>query len=487
MKHSRRGTAPSKPLPVRRGAVDSIADGRVFGWAVDTAAGRGPAGLFLFVDDAPVGNFFCSLERLDVEGAEPGGAMAGFEVAIPPPFLDGASHRLSVRFASGEFLPIADGSGGWSPRVEFKHERLAQTISHVDGLNDGALRGWIVQQQGGHDMPMRGGIDVRIVSNGVEIALLKADKYRPDVAGALDCDAHCGFVLVPPARFRDGRSHTLDVVIAATGEHLVNSPATFAYPTHLADTQLARLYQTMDAMSMQLWRLKRELKEVLSKTTLTLDDYDQWSRQYQAVLRQSRRRQGWPASRPQPLVSILCPVYRPRLADFRAAVGSVLAQSYANWELILVDDNGGSPEITEAIEAFCAADRRVRALPQPKNVGISGATNVASAAARGDYIALFDHDDLLTEVAVEIMLEAAVESGARILYSDEDKIDDFGRYSDPNFKSAWNYRLLLCQNYVCHFLIVEAQTLRRAGPLRGSRRRRGCSARSAPSSASRQR
>ncbi len=465
MKHSRRAIPPTKPQPVRRGSVDSVADGVAKGWAIDSARDGRPASLFLFIDDAPVSNFFCSLERFDIEGAAPGDAVAGFEVAIPPAFLDGTLHRLSIRFDSGEFLPIPDGSGGWSQRVEFRQQPRQRTISHVDGLTDGALRGWIVQRSG-PDGSMRGGVDLRILSNGVELALVKADKYRPDVAGALDCDAHCGFTFVPPARFRDGRSHTVDVVIAASGEHLGRSPVTFAYPTHLAETQLARLYQTMDVMSTELWRLKRELKEMLSTTMLTLDDYDQWSRQYQAVLRQSRRRHGWPADRPQPLVSILCPVYRPRLADFRAAVGSVLAQSYANWELILVDDNGGRQDVTDAIAGFCAADRRIRALPQAKNIGISAATNVAIDAARGDYIALFDHDDLLIDVAVEIMMQAAAETGAKILYSDEDKIDDFGRFSDPNFKSSWNYRLLLCQNYVCHFLVLEAATLRRAGPLR---------------------
>ena len=116
-----------------------------------------------------------------------------------------------------------------------------------------------------------------------------------------------------------------------------------------------------------------------------------------------------------------------------------------------------------AIAELCARDRRIRAVPQKKNTGISGATNTAIATAKGEYIALFDHDDMLLDVAVEIMVEAALKTGAKMLYSDEDKVDDFGRYSDPNLKSDWNYRLMLGQNYVCHFLIVEAATLRAVG------------------------
>ena len=63
------------------------------------------------------------------------------------------------------------------------------------------------------------------------------------------------------------------------------------------------------------------------------------------------------------------------------------------------------------------------------------------------------------------MLLAARNTGARMLYSDEDKIDEFGHYSEPHLKTDWNYRLLLTNNYVCHLLFVEAKTLRAAGPL----------------------
>ena len=153
------------------------------------------------------------------------------------------------------------------------------------------------------------------------------------------------------------------------------------------------------------------------------------------------------------------------MPDFRAAVDSVVRQTYPNWELILVDDNSGSAELTAAIDGFCAADARIRSFPQSINGGISTATNIAIRAARGEYVALFDHDDLLLDVAIDVMVDAALTTGAQVLYSDEDKIDDFARYSEPNLKSDWNYRLLLGQNYVCHFLVVEATTLRAAGPL----------------------
>ena len=449
----------------RYGHVDYIKDGYVHGWAIDSFRGNNAASLFLFLDDKPVANFFCDIDRMDLEKAGLRSSQTGFRFPIPEQYLDGESHTISIRFHSGEYLRFTDHEGSKANSTVMRLHAPVLQSGFVDGLTHGALRGWAVRQDHGSKIK-HGGVDVLVLYDRIEVGRVKADKYRPDVAKALDCDPHCGFMFRPPARFRDGRSYTFEFHLAATGEPLDGSPVSFEYPAHLSDTKVARLHNVVEDMSMQLWRLKRELKDMMSECVFMLADYDPWVRQYHAALRHRRRQTPWPANRAQPLVSILCPVYRPRMTDFVAAVESVLAQTYSNWELILVDDCSKSKELTAAIVEFCARDGRIRAIPQKKNTGISGATNTAIAAAKGEYIALFDHDDLLLDVAVEIMMEAALKTGAKILYSDEDKIDDFGRYSDPNLKGDWNYRLVLGQNYVCHFLVVEAATLRAAGPLR---------------------
>ncbi len=167
-----------------------------------------------------------------------------------------------------------------------------------------------------------------------------------------------------------------------------------------------------------------------------------------------------------PKVSVICPAYKPGLADFIHAVESVRRQTWANWELIIVDDGSRSPVLTQAIEEMCAADPRIRAVPHRRNQGISAATNTGIDAATGDWVALFDHDDLLVDTALEVMLLAAANTGAKVLYSDEDKVDGSGNLLEPHFKTDWNPRLLLSYNYVCHLLMIEATTLRGVGPLR---------------------
>ena len=95
---------------------------------------------------------------------------------------------------------------------------------------------------------------------------------------------------------------------------------------------------------------------------------------------------------PSPLISVIVPVYC--CADtLERCVQSVLAQDFADWELILVDD--GSPDQSGALcDAFAARDSRITALHQ-KNGGASAARNAGLNAAQGTYIDFLDSDDLL--------------------------------------------------------------------------------------------
>jgi GT2 family glycosyltransferase len=196
----------------------------------------------------------------------------------------------------------------------------------------------------------------------------------------------------------------------------------------------------------------------------TVTDYDGWARLHLADL-QARVGSLAPLDGNTPLVSIVLPVYRPALKDFIAAVDSVLGQTYSNWELIIVDDSSRSRTLTRCLAAYEAKDTRIKVFRHRRNQGISAATNTALSHAVGTYVALADHDDLLVDVAIELMVREALRTGAKLLYSDEDKIDDTGMFSEPNLKPDWNYRLLLGMNYICHLLVVEAELLHEIGPL----------------------
>ena len=245
---------------------------------------------------------------------------------------------------------------------------------------------------------------------------------------------------------------------------LEQSPLTVSLISDESEARLLDVSDAIDRMHVELTRLRRQLRELLPKPVYPIENYDDWFPLYARALSRRVASERGPSGG-APLVSVICPVYRPRLAEFHAAVQSVIDQTYQNWELILVDDASNDDALTAAMQAFMRADARIKLHRLAKNSGISASTNAGIAAAAGAWVAFFDHDDLLVDVALEIMVGAAQSTGAKLLYSDEDKIDPAGHFVVPAFKPDWNHRLLLGVNYICHLLFVARPALEAAGPL----------------------
>lgn len=166
----------------------------------------------------------------------------------------------------------------------------------------------------------------------------------------------------------------------------------------------------------------------------------------------------------KPLVSIVMPVYNPDQQDVGRAIASVKNQVYPHWELCICDDASTKPGTRELLEAAAAGEPRIRLAFHDKNQHISAATNTAIALAKGRYIALLDHDDELTPHALLRVMQAfARHPQGKVLYSDEDKIDQTGRRFDPYFKPDFNLGLLRSHNYMCHFAVYDADFMRQLG------------------------
>jgi GT2 family glycosyltransferase len=169
----------------------------------------------------------------------------------------------------------------------------------------------------------------------------------------------------------------------------------------------------------------------------------------------------------RPLVSVLVPVFRTNLDILRETIDSVKVQSYANWELCLVDDGSGIPELTAFLDKEAAADPRISVVHRQERGGISAASNDALNIAVGEYIALLDHDDLLTEDALFFFIaELQGDVPAELLYSDEDHIDESGRRFSPFFKPDWSPDLILSENYVTHLMMFRRDLAIAAGGFR---------------------
>lgn len=164
-----------------------------------------------------------------------------------------------------------------------------------------------------------------------------------------------------------------------------------------------------------------------------------------------------------PLISIVVPTYETKEVFLTELLQCVIKQTYTNWELVLADASHSDcvKDVVDKVVAEYGA--KIKYIRLKENKGISDNTNVAIEVASGDYIALLDHDDLLTFDALENMVARLNASDVKkiedviAIYSDEDKCDGNAmHFYEPYFKPDFNLDLLLSNNYICHFLMVKA-------------------------------
>lgn len=169
----------------------------------------------------------------------------------------------------------------------------------------------------------------------------------------------------------------------------------------------------------------------------------------------------------EPFFSVVTPVYNPPIDVLEATIESVRDQTFENWELILVDDASPDPRVRETLHRAAADDDRIRLIERDTNGHIVAASNDGLAAARGRFIALLDHDDLLTPRALAAMRTAIKrEPKADYLYSDEDKIDDSGRRFGAFRKPPWSPERLRGQMYTGHLSVLRTSVVRKVGGFR---------------------
>ncbi|HEX8117241.1 MAG TPA: glycosyltransferase, partial [Pyrinomonadaceae bacterium] len=168
----------------------------------------------------------------------------------------------------------------------------------------------------------------------------------------------------------------------------------------------------------------------------------------------------------KPLFSVLMPVYNVDEVWLRRAVESALGQLYARWELCVADDRSTRPHVRRVLEEYAARDPRVRVVFREENGHISRASNTALGMARGEFVALLDHDDELAEHALYTVAEELnAHPEADLVYSDEDMLEG-GRRLDPFFKPDWSPDLLLSLNVISHLGVYRTSLVREVGGFR---------------------
>lgn len=386
-------------------------------------------------------------ERPDVAqalGCEFGDFLPGFTVQIPEVL------KLAEKYQSLELF-LRDGEERvsiWEISADELDELIKENLveyhlDRVEILYDTMLeiQGWVVDQ--------RGSVEVTVHQEDASLLDCRISRgRRPDVVERRNLDEEyktqeIGFRISAALPEIKGREIIL---------HFCGDSVTKTYDIDIEELRKQN-------------KPKGFLSRLFGKESVAEGGYEAWLARHK-VDKRTLRRQKHATFAQKPLISIVIPLYCTPLPYLKELLESVRRQSYENWQLCLAD---GSPDdkAKEFIEKHYGREKRIVYRKLEENGGISVNTNEAVALATGEYLMLCDHDDTLEPDALYEIVKAINDTGADVLYTDEDKVSMDGQhYFDPNFKPDFNLFRLRENNYICHIFVVKKSLTDETGLLR---------------------
>ena len=386
-------------------------------------------------------------ERPDVAqalGCEFGDFLPGFTVQIPEVL------KLAEKYQSLELF-LRDGEERvsiWEISADELDELIKENLveyhlDRVEILYDTMLeiQGWVVDQ--------RGSVEVTVHQEDASLLDCRISRgRRPDVVERRNLD-------------EEYKTQEIGFRISAALPEIKGGEIIL----HFCGDSVTKTY-TIDIEELRKQnKPKGFLSRLFGKESVAEGGYEAWLAGHK-VDKRSLRRQKHAAFEQKPLISIVIPLYCTPLPYLKELLESVRRQSYENWQLCLAD---GSPDdkAKEFIEKHYGREKRIVYRKLEENGGISANTNEAVALAAGEYLMLCDHDDTLEPDALYEIVKAINDTGADVLYTDEDKVSMDGRhYFDPNFKPDFNLFRLRENNYICHIFVVKKSLTDETGLLR---------------------
>lgn len=165
-------------------------------------------------------------------------------------------------------------------------------------------------------------------------------------------------------------------------------------------------------------------------------------------------------------VSIVMPVYNTPIKYLKEAIDSVINQIYPYWQLCIADDCSSQNRVRNILQTY-SRDPRIVVKYRKKNGHIVASSNTALSMAKGEYVLLLDHDDVLAPNCIaEFILALQKNPEGQIFYTDEDKIDDLSFHQSPHFKPDWSPDSFLSRNYLGHAVFIKKTLLDEIGGFR---------------------
>ncbi len=312
-------------------------------------------------------------------------------------------------------------------------------------------------------------IDIEIEENSNVKAIIIKKKYRGDVNSlfGLSPECCCGFIIAIKFYEFEGdfNINYLGGIDSKKIEYSVSkkvlNPKYYGSPYYPYYMLARKSYNYVKRSN-----LKNILFKIKNYSKKQQNDYTKWIRLNEKY-NTNEVREKISNFNLAPKISILLPVYNVDEKWLRKAIDSVKNQVYPNWELCIADDMSTEEYIKPLLENYEKNDERIKVVFRSKNGHISEASNSALELATGDFVGLLDHDDELSPYALfEVAQYINKYPKADLIYSDEDKISEKNKRSNPFFKSDWAPDTLMSINYICHFSVYRKIILENIGGFR---------------------
>ncbi|WP_276815224.1 glycosyltransferase family 2 protein [Faecalibaculum rodentium] len=241
----------------------------------------------------------------------------------------------------------------------------------------------------------------------------------------------------------------------------------YAYSLNPVRLRNAIEYYKKNGLESFVEKAKRETKNLVNdplagKSSVTVN-YHKWFIAHTAT-KEELARQRETTFKYSPKISLIVAAYNTPTRYLQAMVDSVINQTYPNWELCIADGSS-TEDVEKYLQDHYGKEKRICYQKLRENLGIAGNMNAAALLSHGDYIAFFDHDDLLTPDALFEIVTSVQKKPHDFIYTDEDKYNDrTGLYTDPHFKPDFAPDQLRSQNYITHLTVVSRDLWNRTGP-----------------------
>ena len=170
------------------------------------------------------------------------------------------------------------------------------------------------------------------------------------------------------------------------------------------------------------------------------------------------------------MISVLSSVYNETLDEIRESLDSILAQSYKDFELIVVLDRPDYAEGLALLQDYAAKDARVKVLVNEKNIGLALSMNHAAENAKGEYYLRMDADDVCLPGRFQLQFDAIRNSDYDLVCGNYDFMDENGKLlpQKPPLYTDGQMNVLLSYRNIIHHptVIMKAKAFWEAGAYR---------------------